>query len=156
MKWLQTPRSEDSDAVLRYLGPLHPLPSCWEHELLTAHSCIPHCALPWATGNYFTRGYPPSRGQLTMTDWCRTTKVCFHGFNLGQLWVAVSVPELPIGLAETSVTITLWVSFSLCPIPLPHFPTGVPPKSTPQKNPHATLHLSLFPRQPIYSSRTVP
>lgn len=51
----------------RSLGPRHLLSSCWECGLLTAHSCIPLCMLPWATGNYFTQAIP-LLGHLTTND----------------------------------------------------------------------------------------
>lgn len=56
--WMQTPRSGYMGALPRtFISP-----SYWECELLTAPSWVPHCLLPWATGNYFTPNWNLSWG----------------------------------------------------------------------------------------------
>ena len=142
---LQTPRSGDSGALPRALGPMHPSSSCWEHGLLTAHSCSPHCAFsctgsePWLWPLLGSNSWP-------VTDWCKDTKIWSHRINLGQLWGAISASELPGGSAEVSVATTMWVSFSLCPLWLPHFLIDVSPKSALQKTCKPLSTLVSFPR----------
>lgn len=80
-----------------------------------------------------------------VTDWCKDTKIWFHCISLGQLWGANSASELPGGSSEVSVATTIWVSFSLCPLWLPHFLIDVSPKSTLQKTCKPLSSLVYFP-----------
>lgn len=65
---LQTPRSGDSGALPRSLGPMHPSSSCWDHGLLTTHSYSPHCAFSWAQGHSLSSKAMTPPGEQLMTS----------------------------------------------------------------------------------------
>lgn len=94
----------------------------------------------------FIQGYDPFWGATHgQWHWCKDTKIWFHRINLGQLWGAISASELPGDSAEVSVATTMWVSFSLCPLCLPHFLIDVSPKSALQKTCKPLSTLVYFP-----------
>lgn len=68
-------------ALLSLLGPIYPLPRWWEHELLTAQSCIPHLHI--ALGH--REILHPTLHSLLGAHNDRDAKLWLHSLNLGQL-----------------------------------------------------------------------
>lgn len=96
-----------------------PLPnSAQESWLLTAYRCVPHW-IALCSGEPPIPSLPlslPGSGLRILAGWSRVSKSNPSCFKTGQLWRAIPVPELPVGLAEASAATALQGSFSLCPV----------------------------------------
>lgn len=130
------PRSGDSGALPRSLGPIHPSSSCWEHGLLTAHGCSPRCA--FFPGHRAHSFHPRLWPLLGSNSWASDTDARIQrSGSIVSIWDNSWRSHLSFRTPRRfswgfSWVTTMWVSFSSSPLCLPHLLMCLP-KSALQK-----------------------